>query len=483
MKLAAACVLIAAAGTPAAAEPSGLAPAVLEVPALPQSLSGGAGRPDADAVQHASAATVLYLNRCKGGCVVHKAALDDARTHSSTIPMGSATDYTLSEFAWGDDKWNAFMQCMREVYSPYAVTITDVQPAPGVAYNEGIVAGIDSEVGWSAGGVAPITSDCSPYSYVISYTFANSFGADSTLFTCAVAAQETGHAFGLDHSFSYPDGRSACTDPMSYRGDCGGQRFFRNEAATCGEYEPRQCRCGATQNTHLKLLSVLGAGTPITTPPVVTINAPAAGAQIGNGTAVVATASAQRGIKTVELYLNGYLWTQVPGVAWGANGQPESGYSLVIPNDVPDGVIDIVVKAKDDIEATTATETLTVTKGAPCADASTCLAGQRCDAGRCLWDPPVGELGDPCDYPQFCKNGVCTGTATETRCTQECIPNSVGTCPDGFTCLNTSATEGLCWPSDQIEDPGCCSTGNAAAAQTGLLALGLALVLRRRRSR
>jgi len=431
---------------------------------------------------HATAATVLYINRCTGGCDIKKGGLSDARSHTSFIPEGpEGTIFRLNEFAWGDGDWEEVMLCLREVYSPYGVTVTDEVPAAGVAYNEGIVAGIDNELNLNGyGGVAPITSDCSPFSYVISFTFANGYGPGNALSICSVAAQETGHAFGLDHVFEYFDGRSACIDPMSYRGDCGGQRFFRNDAARCGEYQGGACRCGGTQNNHLKLLSVLGPGTPITTPPTVSVTSPASDAQIANGSTVLAIAAAQRGVKTVELWLNGYKWTQAAGAAFGQSGQPESAYSLVLPADVPDGVIDIIVRAKDDIDITTETAPITVTKGAPCASAESCALGQRCDAGRCFWDPPVGVLGDECEFQQFCMTELCASASTgESRCTQDCVLGVADSCPDGFDCL-ASSSGGVCWPAG-AEETGCCSSSNEAAAQSGLLAFALAIMIRRRR--
>jgi MYXO-CTERM domain-containing protein len=432
----------------------------------------------------AETAGVLYLNRCSGGCTIHKSGADDARTHQSAIPMGTQTDYPLSEFPWGDTEWNAIVQCVKEVYSPFKLQVTDVLPASGVAYNEAIIAGHDFEIGWSAGGVAPKNPDCTPKSYVVSFTFANDFGASQRVFQlCAVAAQESGHAYGLDHTYSFIDGSSGCRDPMTYRGDCGGQKFFRNDTANCGENVARPCSCGATQNSHLHLLSALGAGTPITRPPVVAVTTPADGATIANGTSVVSIASAQRGVKTVELWLNGYLWGTAKGVTFGANGQPEASYAITIPPEVPDGVIDIIVKAKDDIDVTTATPQLTVTKGAPCQTAATCLAGQRCETGRCFWDPPAGDTGDACTFSQFCTSGTCAGpTTADMICTQSCIPGVADSCPMNFDCNEQSAGKGFCFPADPGSS-GCCSTSHgAASSQTAaLLAFGLVILLRRRR--
>jgi len=210
------------------------------------------------------------------------------------------------------------------------------------------------------------------------------------------------------------------------------------------------------------------------------ITSPAAGAELTPGTSVLATASAQRGVKVMELWLNGYKWAERNGAAFGPSGQPESGYALAIPPDVPDGIIDIVVKAKDDIDATTATPPVTVRKGAPCTSADTCAKGQRCDEGRCLWDAPAGVLGDPCTYPQYCLSGICQGTADEQICTQTCVAGVDDSCPPDYSCLPTSPSLGICWPGE-LEDPGCCSSSSDAATQAVLCALGLLVVLRRRR--
>jgi len=452
------------------------------------SAAAGSGPPGtrAPTATAATAAPILFLNRCVGGCVIHRGG-DDARTSTSSIPdpdgVTGQTDFTLTEFNGTQAEWDAVVKCVKEVYSPYDLTITETRPV-GQPYNEEVIAGSDFELKVQAGGISPGHGACAPYNYVMSFTFANQWNGGQRVFDiCRVAAQESGHAYGLDHSFSTIDGISACNDPMSYRGDCGGQRFFRNVDFKCGEYAARTCGCSATQNAHVLLLSELGPGTPTTAPPVVTVTTPAQGATIGSGSAVVATASAQRGIDKLELWLNGYKWSSVRGAAWGANGQPETGYALPIPADVPDGVIDIVVKAKDDIEVTTESSPVRVTKGAPCTSADTCAAGQRCDdQGRCLWDPPVGAAGEPCTFPQYCTSGVCAGPVDggQMLCSQTCIPGVSDSCPVDYDCLEQSPGKGVCWPAGE-GDGGCCSTSHGAATQSALLAFGLALVLRRRR--
>jgi hypothetical protein len=162
-------------------------------------------------------------------------------------------------------------------------------------------------------------------------------------------------------------------------------------------------------------------------------------------------------------------------------GQPETSYPLTFPADVPDGITDIVVKAYDDIESETVSSPVTVTKGAPCATADTCAKGQKCEAGKCFWDPPAGEVGDPCTYAQFCKSGTCLETTDGGQyCSQTCVVGVGDSCPTGFVCDGDQNTSGYC-VTDTPADSGCCGVGarGKTSALVSLLVVGL--VLRRRR--
>lgn len=168
---------------------------------------------------------------------------------------------------------------------------------------------------------------------------------------------------------------------------------------------------------------------------------------------------------------------------------------MTFPSGVPDSVIDIVVKAYDDILVETDSATITVTKGkAGGCDASkvnadgtidTCALGQKCQTGgKCAWDAPVGQLGDSCTYPQFCTSGLCQGTSSQQICTETCFVSIADSCPMGFECAMTSGNNGICFPAS-AGGGGCCSvdhTDTGALVAQGGLALGaLALVFRRRR--
>lgn len=457
--------------------------------------------PDRRAAPFALGSRTLYLNRCRGGCIVTKGD-NDARNHMSSIPNPNAVvpgpSFTISEYrdaanrmgAGADAEWAQLVQCMQDVYSPYNLTVTDVLPA-SAGYNEAIIAGTPNEIGQAQDvlGVAPLATDCSAISNVLSFSFANAHGnIDRVNNICWTAAQESAHAYGLDHEYSFTTGNpanqhSACNDPMTYRNDCGGEKFFRNDFASCGETGNRACKCTATQNSHLKLLSVFGpsAAPPIIRAPTALLGSPAQTDAL-LGATVVVTAGGQRGVAHVEIDFNGFKWVDAPGAMFATRGQPNpSTYTINVPSTLPDSIVDVKAIAYDDLGTATATASVTVTKVAPCTATTACARYQKCDAGRCLWDPPVGETGDACLYPQFCKSGLCAETAGQQICTQACIPGYVG-CPAGLDCVLNGPDSGTCL----VSSGGCCSVDRGGGRWWLPVGLGLAvlgLVTRSRRSR
>jgi hypothetical protein len=197
-------------------------------------------------------------------------------------------------------------------------------------------------------------------------------------------------------------------------------------------------------------------------------------------------AGSQRGVEKVSLYLNGYKWAEVPGARYLANGQPDpSTYTLMFPTDVRDGYIDIEVHAADVIGGETVAPVVTVTKGQPCSSADTCAKGQKCDAGKCFWDAPVGALGDTCDYAQYCTSGMCVETSDGGLCSQECIVGGTDACPSNYEC-QAYGDSGACIPKS--DGGGCCSVGTKPSSREVWLqfafgALVLGLVVRRRARR
>jgi MYXO-CTERM domain-containing protein len=124
-----------------------------------------------------------------------------------------------------------------------------------------------------------------------------------------------------------------------------------------------------------------------------------------------------------------------------------------------------------------------VTKGAACATADTCLKGMKCDAGKCYWDAPTGQIGDACTFNEFCVDGVCAGNDSGEICTKNCILGSTDSCPMGYDCVDAGGGQSVCYPPD---NGGCCSVERDGSrgvwVHLGLGAAVLGLLARRRRT-
>ena len=423
------------------------------------------------AVEAGPISNIIFVNRCAGGCTFTQGNNAASSVTNVTLVGGGAlgTVYTVSEFPHSDALWDEVVACVREVYAPYDVVVTDVDPGPQVLHHETVVAGAAEQIGLDPlvyGGVAVLWDDCRLLENTVSFTFTAAFPADARTL-CAVVAQESGHSFGLEHSFN-------CADPMTYLPACGLQ-FFRAGLEPCGELAERPCMCGGfKQDVHGRLDALFGPN-PVPLPaPAVTIATPLDGAAVGDGFAVEVDAIDRRGLHRAELWLNGWLWT----TQTATRGQIRFVFSA--PAGLPDGVIDVEVRAYNDLQSAVGTRTITVTKGAPCTSADACAEGQRCDAGRCLWDPAVGELGDSCDYAQYCTSGICEDGA----CAEPCVAAGDGGCPAGFACVaEDGTTDGRCLAASG----GCCSATDGSPggllAQVGLAGLVLGVTLSRRRRR
>jgi hypothetical protein len=464
-----------------------------------------------NADQADSVSNIIFVNRCVGGCTITASSVNNAATGESNIPtqsgIAAGTKIMIPAFPYSDASWAFVLACAKEVYSPYNVVVTDVDPGPSVVHHEVIVSGTSALLGLppSVLGIAPYDADHSAINNNITFAFAQSFADDQNVNRpyaladlCSTIAQESAHSWGLDHEFQ-------CTDPMTYQNPCGGIKYFRNQDFQCGAYAQSDCNClyctgpnqncvptcqdaGPTQNSHQRLLGVFGAGSSTTPAPVVAITSPTNGSTVQSQFPVVVTSTSKRGTAAVKILLNGYKWVENdpsfdPG---GGQNSPIYAPTYVIntPKDVPDGVIDIEAQACDDLGVCSSAK-LTVTKGAPCTDASMCAAGQKCDAGKCYWDPPSAQLGDPCTYMQECVSGLCIGDGTNDFCSQTCFVGGIDQCPMGFTCtLNAQGTQAYCF-ADTGGGGGCCSAGDtgttAILAQAGLAGLVIAIGFRRRR--
>jgi hypothetical protein len=416
------------------------------------------------APQAANLTHTIYMNRCVGGCTVRPGSNDASTGHSSLVEQTSA----ISEFMYSDTIWDAVVACVENTYAPYDVHIVTERPS-GTDYIEAMVAGSPDQIGQGSGtlGYSPMANDCSPQRNWISFSFANIHGPDPVIELCATVSHETGHVYGLDHTLT-------CRDPMSYSMGCG-QKHFLNLEMECGTDSPRECQCtGDSLNTHHTLLEAVGIGEP-SPPPMVTIPYPTATTAVVDGFTVFGDVVEDRIVDRVEFRLNGFPWQITPG-------HDDPTYSYATDRDVPDGIIDVEVRAYNDLQLE-GEAVVTVMKGDPCTASSSCLEGQSCADGRCAWPAPTVELGDECERDADCISYKCESDGEVQLCSAVCVVGDDASCGDGFTCLQ-AGDHGACWPSDRIKSGGCCSTGGggAGSALLGLLVAVVTLGTGRRRA-
>jgi MYXO-CTERM domain-containing protein len=406
------------------------------------------------------ASNVIYLNGCfaPGDCTFTPGAEDSVTNRSSIIEQTSE----LSPFEAGDTAWAAVVECVQRAYLPFNVVVTDVDPSPAPHF-EAVVAGSPDEVGFesSTGGVSPFT--CGVINNAVTYSFANIYQG-SIPDICWTVAQESAHAFGLDHEF-------LCEDPLTYLSDCGSEKWFRNQDVPCGEYEPRDCMCAGpnTQNSFATIRGLFGAGTD--TPPTVSIVSPADGDNVRKGFVVTAQAADDIQIDRVELLVNNQLVATVT----------EPPFAFTVPPSVSDGVQQVQVAAYDIYEAVSRDQ-IEVVQGVPCDAADECLTEETCVDGRCVLGPGTpGGLGESCTANEQCASGQCGDDGSERHCAEQCDLGGGG-CPDGFGCRKAGDV-GVCWPGYDEGGGGCAVAGGDPGSLV-LLGLGLlALGARRRRGR
>lgn len=407
---------------------------------------------------HAASSRLIFMHRCPAaGCIVKEGVDDDSRTNVSSIAQGTRS---IGQFRQGDAVWNALMQCMRDTYAPFNIGVTDVDPGPMVPHYEHIVGGTPSQLRDdipNAGGVAPFT--CTEIPNAISYTF-DVYGPDPDTL-CWTAAQETAHAFGLEHELNNADPLTYLSGPLPKR--------FQAADSQCGESEPRACECNSigTQNTYEHILAMFGPGAP--TPPMVTIESPASGKTVQPNFVTKVEAIDDVAIDRVELWIDGAkvaeaknppYWIPAPDLAEGPHGVEARAF---------------------DVQGTPASTMIDVVLGPPCTASTGCEGADVCVSGACVPGPDTpGGLGDFCAAPQECLSGRCVSDTTGTSaCVEACELADTGSCPSGFACIEDGAGGGICWVSP---DAGCCSAGGSPMGPS-LFAVGiLALVLRRRRA-
>jgi uncharacterized protein (TIGR03382 family) len=297
-------------------------------------------------VRKAGEAFVIYMNR-EGG--TYSPGGNDARTNLSSLVQRPTV---IPAWNVSDAGWAEVMSCVRDLFEPFDVEITDVDPGRNVPHIESIVAGdpADLSLDPGVGGVSPFTESCSVIPNSIVYTFAEVFGNDFETI-CEVVAQEAAHSFGLDHQF-------LAADPMAYL-PFDGLRTFQDRDVECGEFAARACGlpnrrvCSQTQNSFEMLSERIGVRK--VDGPSVAIDSPSNGATVEPGFAVQGLADSTGELLRVELWVDGAL------SASKFNGP----FSFATSEALAEGQHRVELRAYDAITVATATITVTVEDGPP----------------------------------------------------------------------------------------------------------------------
>jgi hypothetical protein len=177
--------------------------------------------------------------------------VDDAPAGVSSV-LASARNQPTRLPGWKGSEagWKRLVTCVRALFAPFAVTVTDQAPATD-DYILVAVGGRPADIGVKnrrVGGLAPFNGDVIPKAVV--FAFSAGLGNDVRA-TCETIGMEVAHAYGLDHEYD-------CKDVMTYLPSCGARKFVDKDVP-CGEKKKRACEGGAaTQNSYRRLLGVLG---------------------------------------------------------------------------------------------------------------------------------------------------------------------------------------------------------------------------------
>lgn len=190
--------------------------------------------------------TVVYLNRCEGGCVIWRGADDSVA--DTTSGLRDAPGRRLD--ALDPAAFAALMPCLRGRFARYRLLVTSEDPGEVPHREQMVVDDTSIDFGIGPGYDGYVSDFCrAEIATSLSFTFAG--GVQEIAALCLTSAHEYGHQFGLDHTLHAPDVMSHVHVP---------DRDFQDATASCGEEgRARPCRCGGTTtNSHQLLAAAIG---------------------------------------------------------------------------------------------------------------------------------------------------------------------------------------------------------------------------------
>jgi hypothetical protein len=285
----------------------------------------------------------VYLN--KNGVTLTPGA-NDARINRSSLV---ASQVTVAPWNVSSTVWTQTVTCMREMFSPFDVHITETDPGD-MPHIEAVFGGSAPALGLPGNysGVSPFSSTCKVIENSIVFTFTEVIPQNAKV-ACEIMAQEIAHSYGLDHQL-------LPADPMSYLAFAGAKRF-QNVMAECGETTARACgvpgaaMCRDKQNSYALLMERIGAsGTGDIDPPAVAITSPVNGAVVEPGFAINATATDDVKVRLAVLSIDGESHGSLTGAPW----------TFTAPLDLAPGKHTIEIMATDGAHEQIATIQVTI---------------------------------------------------------------------------------------------------------------------------
>ncbi len=388
----------------------------------------------------------VYLNRTGGSFHIINGATNSA-TDSANISVaadGRPRTAVIAPMA-ADFHWATISACVQAHYAKYDLRFVESRPASGV-YVEAVVGGSGTELGFGANqlfGIASADNFCSVTEAGIAFSFSETHRgvpqADAEL--CATIAHEVGHLLALEHE-------TLATDLMSYvLVSDSASKAFVNQASACGvepgQNQPCSCTSNST-NSAARLTSFIGLRPVETVPPSLTVVAPDDGEQVPPTFDVLADATDNLEMSDVTVLLD--------DSGAGSDAAPDGARYVITLANVADGAHTLTVRAHD-------------------------RAGNEKAVTRAITVARLG-IGEACTGGDQCTGGQCVTSGSDTFCTQTCdLAND--TCPDGWACTSAGAFA-VCAGG---QNGGCCDAGQRPGPGTGLLVLGVGLLLVRSRTR
>jgi MYXO-CTERM domain-containing protein len=381
---------------------------------------------------------------------------DNATTNTSfilTLTANSGEQRTIAPFSPADLLFTGGLSRsaiiervvydLQRIHAPYNITFVTTRPSSG--FYEMVIMGGDcvSVVGQSGcAGIAVL--DCGDNMPAnISFAFPLGLTIDELVVT---AAQEMSHAFGLTHTEDSDDIMFPVLQndlPTAYG------------AGTIPSSD-RLCSAATFQDSHLRLLEIIGPRGQDQIAPTVTITDPADGSTFSAGTVVTAVIQDDVAVDRAQLIIDGRIIATLISPPW----------QFAIPDGMPPGSYLIEVRATDP-SGNVGSATITLTSG-ECGQDADCGDGLFCSAGLCS-QFKAGDLGAFCNSGSDCSSGLCGTVMGESRCSSLC--NDGSDCPAGFVCLQG----GGCWP--ELSSGGCgCRIAAPRGASPSVLLLTLVLM-------